>query len=217
MEAIIDPLRLVDWEDAGAVEHRCRKALAALAGDPQIIRSVLLALLALPGRPDLLELCEHHDLFDKILLYDDAEYGLRVRLHIFLPGFVDPPHNHRWSFASMILRGGYRHGLFGDADQVMRTDPASLRALLARQERAGCIYALHHAMVHSVEPEPYTVSLVLRGPAVKDRHVVMDRAAGPTWWQRGRSPDAARKPVSRQMSLDRLAELTGCLRNWNLV
>ncbi len=204
MESVIEPLRLIDWNDAQAVERGGEQAFAAFAADPEIVRK---ALFSLPERPDLMRLSEHHDLFDKIILHDDPASGLRVRLHIFQPGFIDPPHNHRWSFASMILHGGYKHSLYGDVEQVMRSDPASLRALLVREERAGSVYALHHAMVHRVESGSRTVSLLLRGPAVKDRHVVLDGASGPTWWQRGTSPEAARNLVSRELSPDRLAEL----------
>jgi len=33
-------------------------------------------------------------------------------------------------------------------------------------------------MVHAVVAEPFTVSLVVRGPAVKNRFLVMDRKTG---------------------------------------
>ena len=56
MEAIIDPLRSLDWEDIDAVEHSTRKAYAALSEQTGPIRD---ALLTLPDRPELLRLCEH--------------------------------------------------------------------------------------------------------------------------------------------------------------
>jgi hypothetical protein len=212
MEAIIEPLRSVDWEDADAVEHACRKAFIMLTDDPGPIRA---ALRTLPKRPDLLKMCEHYDILDKIVLHDDPS-GVRLRLHVFLPGYFDRPHNHRWSYASLIVAGGYRHYLFGGADLDTAVDPASLRVLQARQEKIGTMYALHHTMVHAVVAEPHTVSLVLRGPAVKDRFLVTDRATGEAWWQYGanqESPDAAAR---KQMSPARLAELTGWLRNADL-
>jgi hypothetical protein len=212
VEAIIEPLHSLDWEDADAVEHTCRKALTTLSEDPETIRR---ALLALPQRPDLLKLCEHYDILDKIVLHDD-ESGVRLRLHVFLPGYFDRPHNHRWSYASRILRGEYRHYLFGDAELDTQIDPASLKALLVRQERVGSAYALHHTMVHAVVAEPYTVSIVLRGPAVKDRFLVMDRKTGKSWWQYGASQESADSAMQKQMSLERLTELAGWLRDWDL-
>jgi hypothetical protein len=212
VESVIEPLRSLDWEDIDAVEHASRKALTTLMDDPAAIRK---ALLALPERPDLLKLCEHYDILDKIVLHDD-ESGVRLRLHIFLPGYFDRPHNHRWSYVSLILCGEYRHYLFGDVELDEQVDPASLRVLQVRQEHAGNAYALHHTMVHAVVAEPFTVSLVLRGPAVKDRFLVMDRKTGKSWWQHGASQENADSAKRKHMSLFRLNELTRLLRGWEL-
>jgi len=212
METIIEPLRTLDWEDTDAVEATAVKALAMLTSQRRMLRDILLDL---PEQPDLLGLCEHYDILDKIVLHDDPS-GVRVRLHVFLPGYFDRPHNHRWSYASAILRGQYRHYLFGDADLDESIDPASLRALMVRNEQPGSTYALHHTMVHAVVAEPYTVSLVIRGPAVKDRFLVMDRKRGQSWWQYGASQEPAYDAEQKRMSVERLAELTTSLREWDL-
>ncbi|MBV9160660.1 MAG: hypothetical protein JO281_03680 [Pseudonocardiales bacterium] len=44
MEAIIDPLRSLDWEDIDAVEHATRKALTTIIEDSGAIRTALLSL-----------------------------------------------------------------------------------------------------------------------------------------------------------------------------
>jgi hypothetical protein len=212
MEHIIAPLRQLDWENIDAVEHATRKALTVLADDPALVRD---ALLALPTRPELLTLCEHYDILDKVVLYQDAA-GIRVRLHVFLPGYFDRPHNHRWSYASLILRGEYRHYLFGNVDVDSTPAPDSLTALHVRQEPTGATYALHHTMVHAVVAEPYTVSLVIRGPAVKDRFLVMDRKTGDSWWQYGAGRESAGEVARKRMGRRRLEELTGMLREWGL-
>ena len=124
------------------------------------------------------------------MLHDDPS-GVRVRLHVFLPGYFDRPHNHRWSYASTILRGQYRHYLFGDAELGRDGRPGQPHGRSwCAHEQAGNAYALHHTMVHAVVAEPYTVSLVIRGPAVKDRFLVMDRKTGESWWQYGASHGA---------------------------
>ena len=212
METIIEPLRSLDWEDIDAVEAATVKALAMLTSQRRMLRDILLDL---PERPDLLGLCEHYDILDKIVLHDDPS-GVRVRLHIFFPGYFDRPHNHRWSYASTILRGQYRHYLFGDADLDETVDPASLKALMVRDEQPGSTHALHHTMVHAVVAEPYTLSLVIRGPAVKDRFLVMDRKTGQSWWQYGASQEPAYDAEQKRMSVERLAELTNSLREWDL-
>lgn len=201
METIIEPLRSLDWEDTDAVEAATVKALAMLTSQRRMLRDILLDL---PERPDLLGLCEHYDILDKIVLHDDPS-GVRVRLHVFLPGYFDRPHNHRWSYASTILRGQYRHYLFGDADPDETIDPASLKALMVRDEQPGSTYALHHTMVHAVVAEPYTVSLVIRGPAVKNRFLVMDRKTGQSWWQYGASQEPAYDAEQKRMSERRTA------------
>ena len=212
MEHIVTPLRGLDWNDIDAVEHGCRKALTQLADDPDLIR---VALLGLPDRPELQALAEHYDILDKIVLHaDDA--GIRVRLHIFLPGYFDRPHNHRWSYASLILRGEYRHYLFGDVDVDAEPEPGSLAALQVRQEQPGDSYALHHSMIHAVVAEPYTVSLVIRGPAVKDRFLVMDRKTSESWWQFGAAKESARDAARKRMTRGRLDEVTRMLREWEL-
>jgi hypothetical protein len=212
METIVEALRSLDWEDTDAVEAATVKALAMLTSQQRMLRDILVDL---PERPDLLGLCEHYDILDKIVLHDDPS-GVRVRLHVFLPGYFDRPHNHRWSYASTILRGQYRHYLFGDADLDETIDPASLNALMVRDEQPGSTYALHHTMVHAVVAEPYTVSLVIRGPAVKDRFLVMDRMTGQSWWQYGASQEPDYDAEQKRMSVGRLAELTTSLREWDL-
>jgi hypothetical protein len=212
MEEIVSSLRSIDWDDIDAVEHAARKALTFLAENPALIAS---ALRSLPERPELLALCEHYDILDKIVLHSD-DSGVRIRLHVFLPGYFDRPHDHRWSYASLVLRGEYRHYLFGNADLDTGVDPRSLKALQVRQEPAGSMYALHHTMVHAVVAEPYTVSVIVRGPSVKDRFLVMDRTAGQSWWQYGAQQESAESATRKRMSLERLREITGWLRDWEM-
>lgn len=216
MEMIVEPLRALngadDWDDIDAVEAETRKVLDALMGDRSVIRSVLTNL---PRTPELLALCEHYDILDKIVLWDDPT-GFRVRLHIFLPGYFDRPHNHRWSYASNILRGQYRHYLFGNVELDETVRLRDLDAVMVRQEQVGNTYALHHSMVHAVVAEPYTVSLVVRGPSVKDRFLVMDRKTGESWWQYGAGQESTEEAGKKRMGAERLTELVDQLREFDL-
>jgi hypothetical protein len=214
MEAIAGPLRSLDWRDMEAVGAATRKALMTVLEEKNrpVIRKILLAL---PGQPELLRLCEHYDILDKVVLWDDPA-GFRVRLHVFLPGYFDRPHNHRWSYASTVLAGQYRHILFGDAELDEHVDPASLTPVMVRWEQAGSSYVLQHTMVHAVVAEPYTVSLVIRGPAVKDRFLVMDRSTGESWWQYGAGRESAEDAAAKRMPVERVMELTGRLRELDL-
>ncbi|MFI6169063.1 hypothetical protein ACIBCN_19955 [Nocardia sp. NPDC051052] len=213
MNRVLGELTWLDWDDIDEVEMMCRAALDELAQNPGIVRA---RLEELPNRPELLKLCEHYDILDKIVLASDDRTGVRIRLHVFLPGYFDRPHNHRWSYASRILRGHYRHYLFGNAELDEQVDPAKLPVLQVRDEPVGTSYALHHSMVHAVVAEPFSVSLVIRGPAVKDRFLVMDRHTNEAWWQYGARNESEAEATKKQMSRTRFAEVTGWLEEWGV-
>lgn len=214
MDAIIEPLRTLDWNDVEAVDSATRKAFDHLAGNKYLLRR---ALNALPHNRDLTPLCEHYDILDKIVLHDDPESGIRLRLHIFGPGYIDRPHNHRWTYASNILRGEYRHRIYGEAKLNTSIDVSTLRAVHVRHEQVGASYALHHSAIHAVVAEPGTVSLVLRGPAINDRFLVMDAKTGQSWWQYGATQESLEDAAKKRMSPQRLAELTALLGEWDLI
>ncbi|MFQ6396635.1 hypothetical protein ACLMAJ_24620 [Nocardia sp. KC 131] len=213
MDRIAENLRWIDWGDIDDVERNCREALNELAAEPRIVRT---RLEELPNRPELLDLCEHYDILDKIVLASEDDPGVRVRLHVFLPGYFDRPHNHRWSYASKILRGHYRHYMFGNAELDEQVEPNKLPVLHVREEPVGTSYALHHSMVHAVVAEPFTVSLVIRGPAVKDRFLVMDRQTNEAWWQCGAKDESDAEAKKKQLSRARFAEVTGWMDEWGL-
>ncbi|WP_067694453.1 hypothetical protein [Nocardia jejuensis] len=203
----------IDWSDIDEVERVTSDFFDHLVAHPRIVRARLDNLVA---NPALLTLCEHYDILDKIVLFSDPDSGIRVRLHVFLPGYFDRPHNHRWSYASRILRGRYRHYLFGDAELDESIEPAKLPVLQAREEPVGATYALHHTMVHAVVAEPHTVSLVVRGPAVKDRFLVADRKTGEAWWQYGATQESPEEAQRKRMTPAQLLEVIASMREWKL-
>ncbi|MEV4207802.1 hypothetical protein [Nocardia salmonicida] len=214
METILDPLRDLDWDDVEAVDSATRKAFDQLVSGRYLLRR---ALNAIADNPNLTPLCEHYDILDKLVLHDDPESGIRVRLHIFGPGYNDRPHNHRWTYASHILRGEYRHRLYGEAELGTDIDLSTLRAVHVRQEQVGASYALHHSAIHAVVAEPGTVSLVIRGPAIKNRFPVMDAKTGKSWWQYGANQESVEDAERKRMTRRRFDELVVSLRQWNIV
>jgi hypothetical protein len=212
LEDVVAPLREIDWDDIEAVDEAAVKALDALDA-PGLLGE---ALNALAERPDLLALCEHYDILDKIVLHDDVS-GVRIRLHIFGPGHFDRPHNHRWSYTSRLLAGSYRHYQFGNVDLDEHQEPGALKTLHARTESAGDTYTLHHTMVHAVVAEQDTVSLIVRGPAVKDRFLVMDRHTGEAWWQYGASQESPEQAAAKRLTEQRLRSRIADLRAWGMV
>lgn len=206
LDDLLDDISKTDWDDLTAVSTSTAALLTALDQDRAQLR--MLADRAL-GNPALLGLCEHYDILDKLVLHDDPS-GWRLRLHVFLPGYFDRPHNHRWTYASRILTGSYLHTNYGTDEHLGDTiNPGDLVARLLRTERAGDTYVLHHSMIHSVVAEPYTTTLVARGPAVKDRFVVTDRSTGDAWWQHGAATEDPTAAAQKRMSA---AQAASCLQ-----
>jgi hypothetical protein len=192
-------LAALDWDDLTAVTATSSKLLAALDSDRGQLRALADDVLADPAP---LALCEQYDILNKIVLHDDPA-GWRLRLHIFLPGYYDRPHNHRWTYASRILHGSYTHTLYGTDDGLgEHIDPADLVPRMVRTEQPGDTYTLHHSMIHSVVAEPYTTSLVVRGPSVKDRFLVTDRRTGHAWWQYGATTEDPTESARKRMTAD---------------
>jgi hypothetical protein len=140
--------------------------------------------------------------------------GWRIRLHVFSADYFDRPHNHRWTYTSRILTGAYTHVLYGtDHDFTNEVDVAALAARPVRIEEPGDTYTLHHSMIHSVTAHgEAAVRLIVRGPAVKDRFVVTDRATGKAWWQYGAATGTAETAAAKRMSDHQLRARIAALR-----
>ncbi|HEX3240431.1 MAG TPA: hypothetical protein VHR18_09875 [Solirubrobacterales bacterium] len=215
LRGALEGLAGLDWDDVVAVEGASRPLLERLKDD-----SGLLGGLLGGSREDarLRELSEHYDILDKVVLYDDSASGFRLRLHVFLPGYFDRPHNHRWSYSSLILRGAYQHFIYGSEEGLSEeTDVSALRPRMVRTESVGSSYTLDHSMVHAVVAEPYTVSLILRGPARKDRFLVMDRQTNKAWWQYGASDETEQERDAKRMDDARFDETVSRLRELGVI
>ena len=200
----------VNWDDTGSILGGCAAALDAIAGDPRTLAALLASL---EEDRHLQGMCERYDFLDKLVLCDLPEPGVRVRLHLYRDGYFDRPHNHRWSFASRIIRGQYVHRVFGqDTDFTEDTDPASLRPIYERIEAKGATYALHHASVHTVQATEGTISLLIRGPAARDRFLILDRAAGSPFWVYGAASETPAQRASKVMTPPALTEVIGRIR-----
>ncbi|MFG3107090.1 hypothetical protein [Streptomyces tendae] len=220
--SVVEPLRSLDWEEMEAVEASCRGVLEQISANRHLLRT---ALEELPGRPELLALCEHPDAeataglgqqLDKIVLYED-ESGFRVRMHVFWSGCDDLPHNHRWSFASLILKGQFWHALYGPETDEDTVDPVVPKPLQVRMERTGSIYALHHSMLHSLVSEEHSVSLFIRGPAAKECSYLVDPADGRRHWHRGAADESPEDIARKRMTPALLRELTAKLDTWGIL
>lgn len=206
---LFTPLSAVDWDDLSAVNAASVTLLDQLTSN----RAILADLTAqIADNAHLSSLCEHYDILDKLVLHDDPA-GWRLRLHVFLEGYFDRPHNHRWTYTSRILSGSYTHTLYGpDHDFTDQVDVSALAPRMARVEEPGDTYTLHHSMIHSVTAHGETVTLIVRGPAVKDRFVVTDRTTGQAWWQYGADKETREAAATKRMNDNQLHDLIAALR-----
>lgn len=165
--------------------------------------SVLRMLQSVREDERLFDLCEQLPWCDKVVLHDSADY--RLRLHLFLPGYEDRPHSHRWSFSSVILSGNYTHFIYGvDTELVHLKYFRELRPLLIRDEKAGSTYSMHHSLVHSFKAEPYTLSIILRGPSVKEKSLIIDTKDNTINWKYGSNQEEVSTVMKHKMTKERL-------------
>jgi hypothetical protein len=201
----------INWDDTRSILQGTQPVFDALGlGDPQ---GLLADLLRAPeSNPHLREMCEQYDFLSKLVLHDDPQSQVRVRLHLFRPGYFDRPHNHRWSFASRILSGSYRHRILGSDESFTEdTDPDTMTTVYERVEGPGSTYALHHTSVHSIDAEAGTASLLVRGPAAKDRFLIIDRTTGP-FWAYGAASETPEQRASKGMTSDQIRETITTVR-----
>lgn len=139
----------------------------------------------------------HDNGFEKIVLGTSPRAKMKLRLHVWhaaaQPGSAGPVgdlnyHNHRWSFVSRILIGGFRFSTYrpvvgddaaeyeyrspegGKQYSIKRRGPASLIPEMDFQLHAGTTYFMDHEIIHRVtEPvHPCTATLLIQGPVMKD-------------------------------------------------
>jgi hypothetical protein len=206
---IIDPphpsfaaLADIDWDDTTSILRGCTPLFDALANEPELLAGLVAHVR---DDPHLAEMCEGYDFMHKLVLHDAADLNVRLRLHVYRAGFFDRPHNHRWSFASHILRGGYVHRIFGRDDQFDEdTNPDALLPIHERLEQPGSTYALHHASVHTVQAQADTISLLVRGPSAKQRFLILDAASGGFFWVYGAAQESPEQRATKRLTSDQL-------------
>jgi hypothetical protein len=210
-DADFTSLSAIDWADTASILEGCTPVYEALRADNGALIGQLLD--ALPGDPHLAPMCERYDFLDKLVLYDADDGQARVRLHLYRDGYFDRPHPHRWSFFAGLYRGEYVHRIFGrDTDFGENTDPRTLRPIIERIERPGTPYALDHTTVHTVQARADTISLLVRGPAARDRFLILDAQAGTSFWVSGAADESAAERAAKQMTPEQLGDCIARVR-----
>lgn len=206
IEERLDRLPAFDWIDLPRQAARNEEVLHELASDGDALRSLLEAVRSDPVRRAM---CEKDEFRFKFVLYEADDRGFRLRLHAWRTGFADCVHAHRFSYTARLLSGGYQHSLWSIGEQtlypegleefqetmlpldhpfvVQHLDLRKIVPVLITPIRAGQTYTQDTSVLSSTVTEPDTVSIFLRGPAVRKHslqwHTDLDRIV----WRGGRS------------------------------
>jgi hypothetical protein len=191
----------IDWRDIKHVQDEASAVLTELAAGDTLVD----LLQRIPDRPNLAGKCEHLRSLDKLVLFDDPTSGVRLRLHLFKDRYLDLPHNHRWTFTSLMLQGGYTHHIYGPLraeEAAALPDIRSLAPTCVQLVQKGEIYTLDHTVVHALEADSSAATLVLRGPVMKERAVWFDRTTNESWLHEGGAGDTRMQPMTPAEIMD---------------
>lgn len=168
---------------------RSQSILISLAKNKELILHQLDEVLL---NPILIEKSECYDFLDKIVICCDERTGTSIRISQFNERYANRLHCHRWDYSAIVLHGQYVQHFYGiePSDGDITPLRSGVPVFTATFKKGSC-YSLHNSVVHSVEAKPGTISLCIRGPAVKDRFMTLDPRTGNSWWQYGSKSEAA--------------------------
>ncbi|MBS0031788.1 hypothetical protein ACTJJ0_32650 [Chitinophaga sp. 22321] len=204
----------INWDDLQEVERSTTGILQELATHKSLLSQFIAAV---ETNNTLMELSEYDAVLIKLVLFDDR--GIRLRLHIFKDDAVDRAHNHRWTFAGKVLKGGYKHILYSTEKELSTAlRYTDLKPVVIRYEKAGDGYCLHHSFIHTLHAEADGVSLIIRGPSLKEKMIILDKDTGESWWQYGAANDlTAAHKKNAKITLEEYKEIVSFLREHNLM
>ncbi|MDT0436432.1 MULTISPECIES: hypothetical protein [Streptomyces] len=205
----------VDWSDLDKAHQNNSAFLAALASDKDALRRLVDGVRT---DPLLWDMCEHNRLFDKLVLHDAPDRNFRIRLHVWSDMEVAAPHDHRWSFTTRLLTGGYDHMLYQVVEDTSQEGAApAFEPRFRTTERAGDSYTIHHEVVHATTTQARTVSLLVRGPAEKSVSRRMDPHTGKLWFGLGRKDQTEADVARRRMTVEQFEVIRAQLADAGLV
>ncbi|MFD8805368.1 hypothetical protein [Streptomyces sp. NPDC059597] len=201
-EALMASLPVVRWDEIESAAEITDAIARRLGDDRELLRTLVARAVRTPG---LREKFECHALDDKIVIWDDQDKGLRIRLRLANTDQYERVHNHRYSFTAYILHGAYQHTLYA-TDQPLdeSADVTRFWPYFVREEPAGRVITLDHEQLHTTITEPETISLMIQSPARKRRAFMIRRDSGDVWYRYGSADESAERRAEVRMSDERL-------------
>lgn len=202
MENFLEAEPPIDWSELNSASKTAERLLRQLAADKPLLRRLLTAV---PEIPNLFEKCECHPLDDKIVIYDSMQrQQFRIRFRLATTYQDERPHTHRFPFTTLILRGAYYQTFYKSSAPLDESvDVNAVEPIYMREDDAGSAMTIHHEAIHSTIASPDTISLLLRGPAAKERAIITHKEGGKIEWRVGEHQESAARRDEIRMSLDR--------------
>ncbi|WP_019633420.1 hypothetical protein [Actinomadura atramentaria] len=203
---VLDVMRglpAVDWDDVEAAATATAGIARRIGDDADLLRALVDRV---PRVPELRDKCECHALDDKIVIWDEPDKGLRIRLRLANDEQYERVHNHRYSFTAYLLHGTYFHTLY-DTDQPLdeTADVTRFWPRMIREERTGDVLTLDHQQLHTTLTSPSTISLMIQSPARKRRAFMIRRSDGHVWYRLGAADEDADRRREVRMPDERFA------------
>ncbi len=215
IKTFLDDVPAIDWDDFEEAGRVTKQIVRQLAADKATLRKLVFDI---ENKPELLQKCERHQLLDKLVIYEGLDRGLRIRIHFSTEYHLDRPHDHRWPFTTLLLRGQYRHHWHRANGPVSDgSTPDDMRPLYVTDEKAGACYTLHDTSVHTTYTTPDTVSLFLRGTTQKQRSIITDRESGKVWWRYGEHEETPERRQAKIMPVAFYRELRERLERFDII
>jgi len=214
----------IDWTAFEDGAQQSLELIQALADDKTALRNLVLRIADDDRLLSMCEVHQHDEVADEVdiaaedrrvhylVLHDALERGIRLRLLEPAVGSFNPIHDHRYSFASILLSGSYRHSIYSpiplalgqssswrcnqqdgtheEFDLPSAPDFAGFAPAWVQDYRTGSSYAMHHSTLHTVtHGEPDTFSLMLRSEPQKRASVLAEPKSQTYWWKFSRTAE----------------------------
>jgi len=159
----------LEWAPAGYLDPQLAELLAELGQQPGLIRDVVQSWNS-PGL-DLRQLsCHETKTHYKWFVHYDPSLRYKIWLHQYKSagqrqaGHAEVPHNHRYSLASLIIRGGFAHHCYKQISDGIAELPYGPDSYVA-----GDVYAIEWHQIHRLSRIlNHTVTLVVESPPARN-------------------------------------------------
>lgn len=165
---LLPRLERLEWSPVGHIDPGVLELLAELGREPRLIQEAVRSW----GVKDLDKRqlrCHETSTHYKWFIYYHEKLRYRIWLHQYKVlserrlGHAEVPHNHRYSLASVIVRGGFLHHLFEQTDGEL--------VELAHQRQSysqGDAYTVDWQRLHKLSKvSDHTLTLVVESPVVR--------------------------------------------------